>query len=103
MDSKTFRLVLLVSCGHALVHVYELSFASVEQLVAQDFGVDTSVTGALGTSLRMPFGLGALAAGWLAGRYGAKRLLLIYLFVVIAPGIKFMGLTVTTILGPCGR
>ena len=79
IDSKTLRLVLLVSCCHALVHVYELSFASVEQLVADDFSVGTEVTGALGTSLRMPIGLGALAAGWLAGHYGAKRLLLIYL------------------------
>lgn len=79
MDSKTFRLVILVSCCHALVHVYELSFASVEQLVADDFGVTTRMTGVLGTSLRMPFGLGAFFAGWLAGRYGAKRLLVIYL------------------------
>lgn len=79
INSKTLRLVLLVSCCHALVHIYELSFASLEQLVAQDFSVGTQVTGPLGTSLRMPIGLGALAAGWLAGRFGAKRLLLIYL------------------------
>lgn len=79
MSSKTLRLVLLVSCCHALVHIYELSFASVEQLVAADYAVGTQVTGPLGTSLRMPFGLGALAAGWLAGHFGAKRLLLVYL------------------------
>jgi MFS family permease len=79
MTPKTLRLVLLVSCCHALVHVYELSFASVEQLVARDFGVGTEVTGPLGTTLRMPFGLGALAAGWLAGHFGVKQLLMVYL------------------------
>jgi predicted MFS family arabinose efflux permease len=80
MTRSTLRLVLLVSCCHALVHIYELSFASVEQLVAEDFGVDTAVTGWLGFGLRVPFGLFALAAGWLADRFGAKRLLLSYLF-----------------------
>jgi MFS family permease len=80
MNSRTFRLVVLVSCCHALVHVYELSFASVEQLVARDFGVTTEVTGWLGTTFRLPFGLCAILAGWLADRYGAKRLLVVYLF-----------------------
>ncbi len=79
MPPATLRLVLLISCCHALVHVYELSFASVEQLVAGDFGVDTAVTGWLGFCLRLPFGLFALAAGWLADHFGAKRLLLVYL------------------------
>ncbi len=79
MNRDTLRLVLLVSCCHALVHVYEHSFACVEQLVALDFGVGTGVTGAIGTTLRLPFGICALAAGWLADRFGAKRLLLIYL------------------------
>jgi len=98
MNRKTLRLVLLVSCCHALVHIYELSFASVEQLVAEDFGVGTRATGPLGTSLRMPIGLGALAAGWLAGHYGAKRLLLIYLIgcslaavmASVVPGLALM-------------
>lgn len=80
MNARTLRLVLLVSCCHALVHVYELSFASVEQLVAGDFGVSTAVTGWLGTTWRLPFGLFAILAGWLADRFGSKRLLLLYLF-----------------------
>ena len=80
MNSRTLRLVLLVSCCHGLVHVFELSFASVEQLVAEEFGVSTAVTGWLGTTLRLPFGLCAIVAGWLADRYGARRLLVVYLF-----------------------
>ncbi len=85
MKAATFRLVLLVSFAHGLVHVYEHSFASVEQLVAEDPAFDIpagegkEVTGNLGTCLRLPFGLCAILAGWLADRYGAKRLLLVYL------------------------
>ena len=80
MNSATLRLVLLVSCAHALVHVYEHSFSSVEQLIAAEYHVGKEVTGTMGMYLRMPFGLFALAAGWLADRFGAKRLLLLYLF-----------------------
>ncbi|OHB68975.1 MAG: hypothetical protein A2V70_20730 [Planctomycetes bacterium RBG_13_63_9] len=86
MSSATLRLVLLVSCCHALVHVYEHSLASVEQLVVGDpsFGVaddrQEEVSGELGNWLRLPFGLCAFLGGWLADRFGAKRLLLVYLF-----------------------
>lgn len=79
MNPTTLRLVLLLSCCHALVHVYELSFASVEQLVAAEFQVGKQVTGMLGSCLRLPFGLCALGTGWLADWFGAKRLLLVYL------------------------
>ncbi|NQU24911.1 MAG: MFS transporter [Candidatus Nealsonbacteria bacterium] len=85
MNSATLRLVLLVSCCHALVHVYEHSLASVEQLLVGDEafaiepGKQQEVSGELGNCLRLPFGLCALAAGWLADRFGSKRLLLVYL------------------------
>jgi MFS family permease len=78
MSSTVFRLVLLVSCCHGLVHIYEHSFASVEQLVGQEFGVGKETTGLIGSCLRLPFGLFALAAGWMADRWGARRLLLVY-------------------------
>ncbi|MCS7304697.1 MAG: MFS transporter [Thermoguttaceae bacterium] len=78
MSSGVLRLVLLVSCCHGLVHIYEHSFASVEQLVGQEFGVGKETTGLIGSCFRLPFGLCALAAGWLADRWGARRLLLGY-------------------------
>ncbi|MCH2203352.1 MAG: MFS transporter [Fuerstiella sp.] len=74
-----FRLVLLVSLAHALVHVFELSLPSVEQLIGSDFGVSRDTTGLLGTCWRLPFGLLAFGAGWLSDRYGSKRLLIVYL------------------------
>jgi len=79
MSSATLRLVLLISCCHALVHVYELSLGDVELKVAEEFGVDKQVTGMLASCLRLPFGLCALLAGWMADRFGAKRLLLVYM------------------------
>ncbi|MCA9267551.1 MAG: MFS transporter, partial [Planctomycetales bacterium] len=79
MSPQVFRLVLLVSCAHALVHVYELSLPSVEQNIALEFDVGTSTTGLLGNAWRLPWGLGAVGAGWLADRYGSRRLLIIYL------------------------
>lgn len=98
MSPATLRLILLVSCAHALVHVYELAFPSVEQLIAASFHVDATVTGLLGTCWRLPFGFGALAAGWLADRFGSKPMLIIYLagcavtsaLVAIAPDLAML-------------
>lgn len=79
MTSSTLRLVLLVSCAHALLHVFELSFGTVELLVADEFGVGKRTTGMVASCFRLPFGLGAVVAGWLADRLGEKRLLVSYL------------------------
>lgn len=80
LSASTFRLVLLVSCAHALVHTFELALPAVEQMIAAEFpGVGKVQTGELGLLWRLPFGLGAIVAGWLADRYGSKPLLIIYL------------------------
>ncbi len=78
MDSATIRLVLLISLAHALVHVFELALPSVEQLIADDYTVGKGTMGLLSNCWRLPYGLGALLAGWLVDRYGAKWLLVIY-------------------------
>ena len=80
MSPATFRLILLISFAHALVHSFELALPSVEQMVCDDFQVEKSDTGVLGMVWRLPFGLGALLAGWLADRYGSKKMLIVYLF-----------------------
>lgn len=79
MPRRTFYLVLVVSCAHAMVHVFELALPSVEQLIAADYGVGKEATGSLATLWRLPFGLGALGAGWLVDRLGAPRMLAVYL------------------------
>ena len=60
---STLRLVLIVSCAHSMVHIFELALPSVEQIVATDYGVGKETTGALSTIWRLPFGLGAFGAG----------------------------------------
>ena len=79
MSRTTFRLILLVSCAHALVHVFELALPSVEQMIGEEYSVGTESTGLLGTVWRVPFGVGAVFTGWLVDRFGSKPLLLIYL------------------------
>ncbi len=84
MSPQTFRLILLISCAHGLVHVFELSLPSVEQMIDDEFDIGRDRSGILGTAWRLPFGVGALFAGWLADRFGSKRMLLLYLGGCIA-------------------
>ncbi|MGZ0168851.1 MAG: MFS transporter [Planctomycetales bacterium] len=79
MPASTFRLVLLISCAHALVHTFELALPAVEQMIGDEYGVGKASMGALGMVWRLPFGLGAVLAGLLADRYGSRPLLIVYL------------------------
>ena len=84
LSSAAFRLILLISCAHALVHIYELSLPSVEQEIALEFhpndpSAGKEFTGLLSNSWRLMWGFGALLAGWLVDRIGGKSMLAIYL------------------------
>lgn len=79
MSPAVLRVVLLVSCAHAMVHVYELALPSVEQNIGAEYDVDKDATGILGTAFRVPWGFGALVAGWFADRFGSKPMLVVYL------------------------
>jgi MFS family permease len=84
MSRATLSLVLLVSCAHALVHVYEVGLASVEQEIAaeyfgEDVGSGKVFTGRLSNTWRLMWGLGAVVAGLLVDLFGARRLLALYL------------------------
>ncbi len=87
MNSATFRIVILVSFAHALVHAFEVSLPSVEQMIGDDFQVSQERTGLLGTIWRIPFGCGAMLAGWFADRYGSKPMLLIFLGGCVATSV----------------
>ena len=79
ISRSTLHLILFVSCAHALVHIFELALPSVELLLADDYGVGKETTGLLSTYWRLPWGLGALGAGWLVDRVGSQRMLAVYL------------------------
>ncbi len=87
MSPHTFRLVLIVSCAHAMVHMFEHALPAVEQMIGEEFHVGKEYTGALGTVWRLPFGILAMLAGWLADRYGAKALLIVYLLGCTAAAV----------------
>lgn len=76
---STVGIVLLVSLAHALVHTYELIFPAVEQPLAQAWSLGPSITGRIATAWALPYGLGALGAGWLADRFGSRAVLILYL------------------------
>ena len=79
-DRRVLKIVLLISCAHAFVHLLEQSIASVESVISIEFDLTKVQSGYLGTALRLPYGLGAILAGLLADRIGGKRVLLLYLF-----------------------
>lgn len=84
MTRATLYVILLVSCAHALVHVYEQSFPSVEQRVAAEFfpgdaAAGKEFTGELSNLWRLMWGVGGIAAGWLVDRWGSRRMLALYL------------------------
>lgn len=84
LPAATLRLVLLVSCAHSLVHVYEQTLPSVEQAIAAEYFPDEveagkRFSGRLSNGWRFLWGVGALGAGWLVDRYGSNRLLAVYL------------------------
>lgn len=79
-DRRVLKIVLLISCAHALVHLLEQSIASVETVISGEYGLTQTQSGYLGSALRLPYGLGAILAGLLADRIGGKRVLLLYLF-----------------------
>ena len=68
-------MVLVISFTHAMVHLAEQSFSSVEQVVCGEFGLTKQQSGLYGSALRLPFGLGAFLTGMLADRLGASRVL----------------------------
>lgn len=72
-------LILAVCAAHAMVHVLEGSLPCVEQSIATEYDVNQKTTGWLQTVWRFPWGVGALIAGLLVDRFGAKRMLALYL------------------------
>jgi FSR family fosmidomycin resistance protein-like MFS transporter len=84
MSRRLFWLVVLISCAHAMVHIYELALPSVELKIAREYSPDDvlagkEMTGELSNYWRLLFGFGALGAGLLVDRFGADRMLAIYL------------------------
>lgn len=92
-------MVLVISCTHAMVHIVEQSFSSVEQIVSGEFQLTMEQSGQYGSVLRIPFGFGAFITGMLADRIGASRVLSLYLTGTAIVCLSFAFTTNIGILG----
>jgi len=91
-------MVLVISLTHAMVHLAEQSFSSVEQVVCGEFHLSMEQSGYYGSLLRIPFGFGAFLTGMLADRVGASRVLSLYLTGTALVCLSFMFTGSTQIL-----
>jgi len=72
----TQRQVLLTTClTHGLIHVYELSVPALLILIQSEFGAGDFSMGRVVALYGALFGIGALPAGYLVDRFGARVLL----------------------------
>jgi MFS family permease len=79
LKAEEGREVFLLGLSHALVHGYMLIYPAVLVLIMKEFRVGYFLLGLLGTISNFAFGLGALPAGFLSDRLGARRLIFLYL------------------------
>ncbi len=91
-------MVLVIAYAHAMVHLAEQSFSSVEQIVCGEFHLSIEQSGHYGSLLRIPFGFGAFLTGMLADRLGASRVLTLYLAGTAVVCLSFVYTTTTEIL-----
>jgi len=79
MTGAEKRIVAITMASHALAHFYEQTFPPVLRLVDAEFGLGLTAAGGMGNIFPLFFGLGALPAGMVVDRWGARRTLLAYL------------------------
>src|SRR5258706_15508285 len=85
------RILFFTLVGHALVHVYVMLFPPLLLPMGGYFGLGLGGIAFYLTLVNFFFGLGALPAGWLVGRWGEKGLLVAF-FLGSAAGGTLVGL-----------
>jgi MFS family permease len=73
--SQERRVLVVTSAAHYMTHLYELAFPAIALTVRDDLGWSLAEVLQLSFVMYLLFGLGALPAGMLADRTGAKRVL----------------------------
>ena len=81
MDREEKKIIGLTTVSHSLVHLFEGALPPLIPLLILEFGTDYFHLGIIVTIFSYAFGLGSLPAGFLADRFGPKRLITIYLFL----------------------
>ncbi len=91
------RITLFAFAGHALNHVYMILFAPLLVPMQREFGLDVDGITFYFFLANVFFGLGAVPAGWLCDKLGAKPLLVVF-FLGSAIGGAMVGLAESRIL-----
>ncbi|MFW6151303.1 MAG: MFS transporter, partial [Chloroflexota bacterium] len=87
------RIVLLFAVAHLAHHLVTALPVPLLPFIRDDFGLDYTRAGLVVSALMIPYGLSQPPAGWLADRFGARRLLLVGISGVALTGVM-VGLSV---------
>jgi MFS family permease len=79
MTSREKSILIAMSGCHALVHSYMLVFPTIYGSLGEDLNLEFARVGLVGMVSYMAFGFGALPAGFLVDRFGARNLVVICL------------------------
>ena len=69
-------ILILAGLSHFAVHYSMVIFPVIRLVLKEEFGADLIVLGWIGGISGFMFGLGAIPAGWLEGKFGGRSLLL---------------------------
>jgi MFS family permease len=79
MTSREKSILAAMSACHALVHSYMLVFPTIYKSLGEGLNLEFARVGLVGMVSYMAFGFGALPAGFLVDRFGARNLVVICL------------------------
>lgn len=79
MTSREKSILFAMSACHALVHSYMLVFPTIYKSLGEGLHLEFARVGLVGMVSYMAFGFGALPAGFLVDRFGARNLVVIFL------------------------
>ena len=79
MTSREKSILVAMSVCHALVHSYMLIFPTIYKSLGEGLNLEFARVGLVGMVSYMAFGFGALPAGFLVDRFGARNLIVICL------------------------
>lgn len=81
------RIVLLFAVAHLAHHLVTALPVPLLPFIRDDFGLDYTRAGLVVSAFMIPYGLSQPPAGWLADRFGARRLLLVGISGVALTGL----------------
>ena len=92
------RVVGLLATAHAMVHIFEQAFPALLGLLMVQFAFSLQAGGYMQFGLALAFGVGAIPGGMLASRWGARRVVQVYLLLASAGACLMAFATDTTML-----